>query len=249
MSDTLQRLREANQARLAQSQSQAMQRSQMESNAATQRAIFESFKMMADMFNSGQVKTSEVFKILESLENKHKVSKTEMEMIKAGLKELETQLKSVPVDDLKKLPKFLQQRDSIKVTNLDEINKKIDEMVAAVKAQKTTVKAPDVKVEAPVVNIPETVVNVPEVDFTPIQKSMDKVAQSVKSTKLPEVVKIEQLNTLIPEKFDQWKCIYDDFGEESERVEAVVYYYKGKKVARIDYSYDTNGRLTGGKKA
>jgi chromosome segregation ATPase len=249
MSDTIQRIREANQARMAQSQSQAMQKSQIESNAATQRAIFESFKMMAEMFNSGQVKTSEVFKILESLEGKHKTSKTEIEMIKAGLDTLQKQIGEIPVGDLKQLPKFLQQKDSVKVSNLDELKDLMSQVLEAIKEQETTVEAPVVNVEKPVVNVPAPVVNVDAPNLSPIEKGLRDVKDAVKSNKYPEVVKTEQVNTLVSETFDQWKCIYDEFDPESEQVEAIVYYYKGKKVARINYTYDDSGRLKSGKKA
>lgn len=129
-------------------------------------------------------------------------------------------------------------------TSNQAVIKKIDELIRTIKSQ-------EVNVEAPIVNVPEQEapqVNVEAPDLAPISEALEVLGETVKKNKPPTKVKTEQMNTLINEKFDEYKIRYDEFDEEDMKIEAVDYYYKGKKVATIKYSYTDDGELKGGKK-
>ncbi len=248
MDDRIRAIREANQARAASQQFNRQHQEQMGANSAVQSAIFNSFQMMADMFKDGQTKMSDIFRVVEELE-KSKLSTSEAEVIKAGLKTLEKQIKDVPVDDLKQLPKFLERPDTMKVSNLSDVKQYFSSLESAIKALKLNVEAPVVNVPEPVVNVPAPVVNVDAPDLNPIQKGLESVTKAVKANKMPERIKTEQQNSLINFEFDEWRGVTDEFDDgENPRHEATIYYSKGKKVARINYKYDDNGNLVGAKR-
>lgn len=250
--DTIQRIKEANQNRAKQEQDKKLTTELVQSNSFNQKVIFDAFQSMVEALNGEKTKAeaiSQIFKALEANDEKFKTSQSDMELLKSGLATLRQQLEEIPTDDLKKIPKFLEQRESVKVSNLDEVKDLLESLVEAVNNQELNVEAPVVNVEKPVVNVPAPVVNVDAPNLDPIKTELKEVTKAVKANKPSDVVKTEQMNTLISEKFDQFKLKYDEFDEESEKIEAIVYYYKGKKVAQINYSYDDNGNLIGGKKA
>jgi hypothetical protein len=252
--DGIQRIAQARQER----EKNELTKQQLDTQANTslhmQKVIFEAFQSMVDAIQGDKTKAdaiSQIFKVLEQLDEKTNVSKVEMESLKSGLATLEKELKAIPTGDLKQIPKFLQQRESIKIENIEEFTKAVEEVTKAVKAQKITVQAPKVEVKPPMVNVPAPVVNVAEPNLTPLTKGMEEVGKAIKSQKFPDVVKTETTNTLITEKFDEYKIKYDglDEDDEDQKIEAIIYYLKGKQVARINYKYDSNGNLMGGKKA
>lgn len=246
--DALERIRQANQQKAQQEQNMQLQREQMQSSTMAQKAIFDAFRVVTDMVSSGEMKTSQVFKLLEQLESEQKASATDVEVIKAGLKTLEKQIREVPVNDLKQLPKFLERPDAVKVSNLEDVKKYFSSLESAIKALKLNVEAPVVNVPEPVVNVPAPVVNVDAPDMRPVQNGLESVTKAVKSIKYPDRIKTEQQNSLINFEFDEYKLIRDEFEDDDPRLEATVYYLNGKKVARIDYMYDDSGNLKGAKR-
>lgn len=251
MNDTLQRIRQTNQQRIKDALEEQRSSKAAETNAFNQRVIFDAFQAMVDALNGEKTKSeaiSQIFKALEENEEKFKNSQTDIQLLKSGLETLRGQLEEVPTDDLKKIPKFLEQRESVKVSNLSELKVSLESVLEAIKKQKLHVEAPVVNVPEAVVNVPTPVVNVDAPDLSPLSSGLEKVTKAVKANKQPDIVKTENTNTLITEKFDQFKLVYDEFDEGSDKVEAIVYYNKGKKVARINYTYDDSGNLTGGKK-
>lgn len=248
MSDAIDRIRQANLQRSQQEQTMNLQREQVQSNTAVQSAIFNSFQMMADMFKDGQTKMSDLFRIVEQLDQS-KLNANEAEVIKAGLKTLEKQIKDIPVDDLKQLPKFLERPDTMKVSNLGDVKQYFTSLESAIKALKLNVEAPVVNVPEPVVNVKAPIINVDAPNLNPIEKGLESVTKAVKANKLPERIKTEQQNSLINFEFDEWRGVTDEFDDgENPRYEATIYYSKGKKVARINYKYDDNGNLVGAKR-
>lgn len=245
--DTLERIRQANQNKAAQQQLSQQHQDQMQSTAAVQSAIFNSFRSIADMFQDGQTKMSDLFRVVEQLQSS-KLSTTEAEVIKAGLKALEKQIKDVPVNDLKQLPKFLERPDAVKINNLKDVKEYFTSLEKAIKALKLNVEAPVVNVPEAVVNVPAPIVNVDAPDMKPLQNGLESVTKAVRGIKYPDRMKTEQQNSLINFEFDEYKLIRDEFEEDEPRVEATVYYLKGKKVARINYKYDDSGNLTGAKR-
>ena len=249
MDNAIERIRQANQTRLIQSQDEKRHTEQLESNKETQQVMFDVFRRISDMMSQGDFKIAQLVKALEELEST-KLSKTELEVVKSGLSTLEKQIQEVPVDDLKKLPKFLERPDSVKVNNLKDLESLLGNIEKAIGDL-------DLKVEPPVVNVPKAnvvvpapVVNVPKQDLSPITKSLDAVAKEVKNNKPLKQVTTKQLGSLLDFDFDEYKLKYDEMLEDEDepRLEATSYYLKGKKVATIKYTYDDDNKLIGGKK-
>jgi len=254
MSDIIERIKSANQERSRSEMENKHRSEQQQSNTFNQKVIFDAFQSMVQALEGDTTKAQaigQIFKALESHEDEFKTNKNDLHVLRSGLDTLQKQLETIPVNDLKQIPKFLQQRDTVKVSNLDELKGPMSDVLKAIKGQKLHVEAPKVEVKSPVVNVPAPVVNVEKTDLSPIKKGLEEVTKAVKNNKVPDSIKTEQTNTLICEKFDQFKLVYDDFDTDDEdpRVEAIIYYNKGKKVARINYTYDNSDNLIGGKKA
>lgn len=255
--DTIARIRRNNQMKASQDLDKQRHQEQTNSNAHMQRAIFESFQALVGALNGDQTKAealSRIFKTLEDLGGKAKNTDTDLALLKSGLTTLEKELRAIPADDLKQLPKFLQQREKIKVTNLDELQEGFTKVVEAIHSMNLSVEAPVVNIDAPVVNVPETVVNVPEFDIKPLKDAMLGVVEAIKSTQMKldnGALKTRAVNTLVHETFDEYRLHYDAFDDESEhpRIEAISYYLAGKTVARVTYAYNKAGQLIGGKRA
>ena len=256
--DVLQRIADTNQKndqRVRDADSKTMQLKQMQQAASLEQTIFNSFRALVSVLEGDKSQGQAVAMVIDSLnklEGEDKDNKTQIALIKVGLKTLEKELKAVPTDSLKQLPKFLEQKETIKVTNLKELDTQFSKLETAIKSIKTTVEAPKVSVQAPEVNVPAPVVNVPEVDLQPLKDAMDLVLQAIKNAS-PELtdgaVNVHQVNQLITEKFDEWKVVEDTFDEEDEPVvKGIKYYLNRKKVAELKFTL-RNGRVIGVKKA
>lgn len=113
------------------------------------------------------------------------------------------------------------------------------------------VKAIKLTAEAPVVNVPETTVNVDAPDLKPIEKGLEGVTKAVKVSADDMATAFEKTASgIITEKFDEYRINYtkDDFSEEKV-VSGITYLLKGKKIAKLEYKYDSNGDLKGAKRA
>jgi hypothetical protein len=231
-----------------------LHKEQLDSSDSLQRILFDSFNSLVSVLEGNGTKGEAIGLIVNALEKLDKdigANKTETALIKSGLSTLEEQLKDIPTGELKQIPKFLEQRETVKVSNLDGLESALKGLETAIKAQKLSVKSPDVNVQAPEVHVPAPVVNVPAMDLEPLQTLISEVKTVLTKLKSPSVQKTEQQNTLISEKFDEYKVVYagkfDD--DEDTRVSATQYFLAGKKVATLKYSYDKEGNLTGVKKA
>jgi chromosome segregation ATPase len=252
MSDTLERIRQANQKRAEDEAKERQHQNQVESAKSLEKVLFHSFQSLVTVLEGNKTKGEAIALIadaLDELKSKQGDNSTELATVKAGLEELEKQIKEVPTDSLKQMPKFLQQRETIKVTNLAELDNGFKQVEKAIKGMKLHVDAPKVDVKAPVVNVPETVVNVPEVDLLPLQAAMLDVTKAVKALKPKGATETKPINTLVTEAFDEYRLVYDTFDDDSEpQVEAIDYYLNNKKVARVKIKYNEDGLLLGGKK-
>lgn len=115
--------------------------------------------------------TDKVVSALERLDSSVKGGKLDISPLVKGLDALEKQLKELP----KSFPEAPEQLDTIKVSNLKELD--IDGLKKAInglelKAPDVNVSAPEVKVEAP--------------DLEPLKKSILTIVDSIKAIKFPE---------------------------------------------------------------
>jgi hypothetical protein len=248
-------IREANALRATQAQEQSVHKEQLDSSAAMRSMLFQSFNGLIDAIkdngNKGEA-IAMIVKALDELQKGHNGHDTQLSMVESGLKTLEKQLADIPTGDLKQIPKFLEQRDTVKVSNLTGLESAISSLEKAVKAQKLEVKAPDVNVDAPKVTVPAPVVNVDAPNLSPITDAVKEVKTALNKLKAPDVQRTEQQNTLIHEKFDEYKIKYSHSLDEDDDVNppiaGIVYLFEGKKVAELKYSYDKEGNLLGGKR-
>ncbi len=249
--DSIDRIKQLNEQRVAEAMIVARHKDLLDSDAQTQEVILRSFQTLIEYLANKvgktevvnqlqQIRTPDVLHVVNAVEA---LNETVRDQEDVDLTEITSVLQQV-LDEAKKIPKELpefKERESIDYSDkFKAISSAIAEVEKAVKAQKLIAKAP-------IVNVPETQINVEKPDLSPITKELKDVTKSVKANKLPEVVKTVQLGTLLNFEFDEYKVEYDEFNDDN-RVEATVYYQKGKKVAKIKYSYDSEGNLTGGKR-
>lgn len=90
------------------------------------------------------------------------------------------------------------------------------------------------------VSAPEAKVTVPPLDLT-------RLESAIASLKLPEPTEPQAPNVFVDEKFDEYRVEYYD--DDDDRPIATRYYLDGKQVAKVTYSYNREGNLTGAKKA
>ncbi len=161
---------------------------QNKNSKSLENVLFESFKSLVSVLEGDSTKAQTIGLIVEALDKLDKGTsdnKLEVATIKSGLETLEEQIKSIPTESLKQIPKFLQQRDTIKVTNLKELDAGLSRIEKAVKGMNLSVEAPVVNVEPQKLNIPAPVVNVPKTDLKPLQDTMLNVIKAIKAVKIP----------------------------------------------------------------
>lgn len=146
------------------------------------------------------VETPDVEKVVKAVEDLSLVvenTKLDVTPLVAGLGKLEEQLKLIP----KEKPEF-EQKEEVRVTNLDEID---------FTTLENAIKGIKIDTPAPVVNLPQTEVNVDAPDLDPIKKSLSDVIKAVKGIKLEvpktdlskvekELTKLTKLNKEILDK-------------------------------------------------
>jgi hypothetical protein len=190
------------------------------------------------------VRTPDVDKVVAALESVHGTLKTHQN---TDLSEVTKVLQAV-LTQVSALPKEQPSIDipaEIIVKNQVDTSKDIQAVERAVKclkleAKPVVVPAPNVKVDAP--------------DLSPLKHGLADVEKAVKAIKL-DVPKLEHLdttqtNTLITERFDEYRLRYDmfDSNDPDAKVIGIQYLYQGKAVCSLSYNYDDTGRLVGVKK-
>lgn len=185
--------------------------------------------------------TPDALEIIPHLQSLHETLKTHEN---TDLSEVTGVMKQI-LAEAQKLPKEAVHIPEQKVV---DNTKQFESMTAAIKAVEKVVREQKLVVEAPIVNVPTPSVHVDAPDLEPITNAIKDVVKYTKdkTVKVDGPVETQQLNTLITEPFDEYRLIYDDFGDDN-KIEAITYYYKSKKVATISYKYK-NGRLAGCKR-
>lgn len=95
----------------------------------------------------------------------------------------------------------------------------------------------------PQVNVQAPDVNVPAIDLTPLKEAISELNTEVS---FPESLDTKQTNVFIDEKFDEYKVEYYD--DDDDLPVATNYFLNGKRVARVEYKYNSTGNLVGARK-
>ena len=143
------------------------------------------------------ISTPDVDKVVTAISKLDKdilANKLDIKPLKQGLDALKRELSLIP----KSLPKIPEQKDAIKVTNLNEVTLDTTALEKAINGlkfdPKIEVKPTDVKVE--------------QTDFKPLQKLLLDVIKAVKAQKYPEFPKIDIPKTdlsKVEKKLDEHK--------------------------------------------
>lgn len=253
---SIEQLREANNRRSEDEAKNRKHQEQLDTSKSLESTLFQGFQSLVSVLEGENSKAEAIGLIvtmLDKLEKSGTDNKTDIGVIKSGLKTLEEQIGAIPTDSLKKIPKFLEQREDVKVTNFADLKEWFGNIEKAIKQLKLDVKAPVVNVEAPKVSVPTPIVNVPEMSLKPLESAISEVTKAVKASK-PELkdgaIKTYSAQGLINEPFDEYKLVYKStLDDDAEPViTAITYWNSGKKVATLKYTYDREGNLTGGKR-
>lgn len=119
---------------------------------------------------------------------------------------------------------------SISTPDVQQVVAAVDKLDSSITRLSQAVAQPNVTVEAP--------------DLKPLQTALDELKTAFADSKLPEP---SEPIAFVDEKFDEYKIGFDDFDEE--RPISTTYYLDGEQVAKVTYSYNEAGNLTGAKKA
>ena len=126
------------------------------------------------------ISTPDVDKVVTAISKLDKdilSNKLDIKPLKQGLDALKRELSLIP----KSLPKIPEQKDAIKVTNLNEVTLDTTALEKAINGLKL-----DPKIE-----VKPTDVKVEQTDFKPLQKVLLDVIKAVKAQKYPEFPKID----------------------------------------------------------
>lgn len=129
--------------------------------------------------NIKSVKTPDVDKVTEAVENLHSTLKThkntDLSEVTKGLNDLLAEIKTLP----KEFPEVKEKEEKDYTEQFISLEKAINAIEEAVAKQDLNVEAPQVNVESPVVNVEKP-------DLAPILKELANVVKSVKGIKIPE---------------------------------------------------------------
>lgn len=138
------------------------------------------------------ISTPDVDKVVQAVSKLDKdilSNKLDLKPVVDALNGMKRELGLIP----KSLPKIPEAKDSVKVTNLDEIKLDTSEVVTAIKALKLDVKAP--------------IINEKEVDLTPLKNVMLDLLKAVNAQKpvvIPEFPKIPETDlSKVEKKLDE----------------------------------------------
>lgn len=213
-----------------------------EANLNLQETIVRSFSTLVDYLEGKtsktvvvnqleEIATPDALKVVDAVNSLHETQKkhenVDISPLTAEMVKAVKELKAIPKDQAKQT----EQKFVDYTQQLANMEKAVKDVVKAVKAQET-------HVEAPVVNVPETVVQVDAPNLNPLNKTIKesaaKTTQAVENL-IKEDIKVTHTNVLISEKFDEWRAVLDDFGDEPT-ITGIRYYYKKKKVAELRYT-------------
>ena len=180
----------------------------------------------------GHTSKTEVINQLES------IGTPDVAKVVAAVQALDSTIRSTQAVDTSKLERALQSvsLDAVRVTNLSDLDKRLDAITQAVKGIKFD----------PVIDVttPEANVTVTQESLAPLQAAMLEVVQAVRDINIPGPA--ESVSTFVDEKFDEYTIEY--FDEDDDRPVATHYFLDGQKVATVAFSYNGAGNLVGAKR-
>lgn len=129
-----------------------------------------------------EIGTPDALKVVSAVNELHSTLKTHKN---TDLSEVSTLLKKILAEQSKpaKEIKFPEQKDTVKVSNLEEISVDNSDVVKAIKGIKLNVESPKVDVKAPIINV--------ETDLKPVQTALLDVLSAIKDIKIPETPKTD----------------------------------------------------------
>jgi len=187
------------------------------------------------------IRTPDIDKVVQAVNQLHETQKTHQN---TDLSEVVTIMKGL-LAEAKAIPKELAKVEipsEVSIKNQIDHSKDFHNLQKAVEGLKLTAEAPQITVTPPEINVAAP-------DLAPLETVTKAVEKAVKANKAPDIIKTEQTNVLISEKFDSYKIIYNSFDDEDGRVEAIKYFNGRKLVATLAYSYNDDGNITGVKKS
>ena len=180
----------------------------------------------------GHTSKTEVINQLES------IGTPDVAKVVAAVQALDSTIRSTQAVDTSKLERALQSvsLDAVRVTNLSDLDKRLDAITQAVKGIKFD----------PVIDVttPEANATVTQESLAPLQAAMLEVVQAVRDINIPGPA--ESVSTFVDEKFDEYTIEY--FDEDDDRPVATHYFLDGQKVATVAFSYNGAGNLVGAKR-
>lgn len=257
MDERADKLRQAREKLALDKATQQRHEDQMQRSDSLQKILFDGFKGIIGAVEDGNDKAAIITLIVQTLDKLDKQTgdnKTDLEVMKTGLKTLEKQIADVPTGSLKQLPKFLERPDKITIQNFGDIENYFQELKEAIEAKELVVPAPKVVVKPTDVKVPAPQVHVDAPDLSGVASSINTMSELLKKLKLGNVtgdgaMEVYHTNTFINEKYDEYRIAYDDFDEGSDQIESISYYLAGKMVAKVSFKYDRRGNVTGVKRS
>lgn len=159
-----------------------------------------------------EIGTPDALKVVEAVNGLHETLKThkntDLSEVTTILRDVLTHVSEIP----KEHPEAPEQREDVKVTNLNDLGKYFEKLEFAVNA------IAEKEIPAPVVNVPETKVNVeaPVVnvsqDFATLLKPLKDVVQAVKNIAIPAQIKTD--TSKIEKKLDKSNELLEKISEK-----------------------------------
>lgn len=195
-----------------------------------QETVVKSFSMFKDYLD-GKVSKAIVVNQIEDFATHQDAEKfiSGLNSLHETLKTLEnndiTPLTEVMKNVLKETKKLSKEKPSVDYTEqLNIVNESVKAVEKAIKAQRIALETAKAQV----------------LDLTPI-------IEAIKAQKHPEVVKTEQMNTLITERFDEWRAIVYEREGYLPVTKGIQYFLDDKLVAELKFKIQ-DGKVIGAKK-
>ncbi len=161
-----------------------------------------------------EIGTPDALKVVEAVNGLHETLKThkntDLSEVTTILRDVLAHVSEIP----KEHPETPEQREDVKVTNLNDLGKYFEKLEFAVNAvAEKEIPAPQVNVEAPNVKVDAPIVKVDAPDFATLLKPLKDVVQAVKNIAIPAQIKTD--TSKIEKKLDKSNELLEKISEKS----------------------------------